>query len=247
MSVDRGRSGRLTGSRSRLHRALGPCPKLIVRLIETNAARVLRWFAITAIVTIAALGLLVRNSTQPDRIDAAVTRHLYAPLGSTLRSIAQVLTDLGSPVAAGVISLGTALFLYRRYRDVILAAFVPASLVLALGVEQILKRAVRRLRPPTAQLANLKDYSFPSGHVTATAATGFALTVLVLAIRPPRRSVWIALLCFYVIAVAASRIILGVHYLTDVAAAAALSGLAVSAVGWVCTRDDDEPNGPAVE
>lgn len=82
-------------------------------------------------------------------------------------------------------------------------------------------------RPPASvMLVHETGYGFPSGHATAAAGVyGAGAAVL----RRPRRRVRWAVGGFLVVAVAASRLLLGVHYLVDV-----LAGLALGAVGaWV--------------
>jgi membrane-associated phospholipid phosphatase len=86
------------------------------------------------------------------------------------------------------------------------------------------------LARPRPTLLNPVDhaagYSFPSGHAAGAAAVYGALLVLVL----PRAARWARALLLaagtsLICAVAASRVLLGVHYPSDVAAGAAL-GLA---------------------
>jgi undecaprenyl-diphosphatase len=88
----------------------------------------------------------------------------------------------------------------------------------------------------TAVLAHELDYSFPSGH--ATGATALALTVilLVVALESRHRHLWIALAGGYGIAICLSRLLLGVHYVTDILGAVALATGGVLAIGWACAR-----------
>lgn len=102
----------------------------------------------------------------------------------------------------------------------------------AVALNNGLKLLVGRARPDIDRLAGAAGSSFPSGH-TAAAAACWAAIALVVASRSSRgvRSVAATLAVFVAIAVATSRVLLGVHWLTDV-----LAGLAV---GWswffVCT------------
>lgn len=99
--------------------------------------------------------------------------------------------------------------------------------LIALGISQsivnIIKRALERERPYKILENintfgfNLKDYSFPSGHTTA----GFTIAT-VLSLNIPSFSI-----LFYLIAITIgiSRMYLGVHYPTDVAAGIILGTL----------------------
>lgn len=108
------------------------------------------------------------------------------------------------------------------------AMYVTSSAVLNVVVSSVLKRLVKRPRP---FLANVKinavyqpaHYSFPSGHSSSTFTTATALSQVY--------SKWYVIAPAYLWAgsVAYSRMYLGVHYPTDVAAGALLgTGSALS-------------------
>lgn len=82
-----------------------------------------------------------------------------------------------------------------------------------------LKLLIDRDRPDIAQLSESAGSSFPSGH-TAAAAACWAGIMLVLARRrsAPVRRVAAALAVFIAGTVAATRVLLGVHWLSDVVA-----------------------------
>jgi membrane-associated phospholipid phosphatase len=100
----------------------------------------------------------------------------------------------------------------RRWRW----AEVGASAVVAHGAAVVLKRVVRRPRPLTPGLqvldATPSRLSFPSAHAASTTAAALSAAPLVgLPIAAP-----------VPVAMGAARLILGVHYPTDVAAGALL-------------------------
>lgn len=124
------------------------------------------------------------------------------------------ITDLGGAIFISVFTLSLVLFGSPINKKVGIEA------LLALGLSQIivhsLKRLLSRERPYKIieQLntfgIDLSDYSFPSGHTTAS----FSLATT-LALNMPRFSI---LVLFLASIIAISRIYLGVHYPTDVAA-----------------------------
>ena len=123
-------------------------------------------------------------------------------------------TDLGGAIFSTVFSLVLVLFGNDTIRLIGLEAL--AILGLSQIVVHSLKLLLSRERPYTIieQLhtfgINLKDYSFPSGHTTAS----FSIAT-VLALNIPS----ISLLTFFIaIIIGVSRIYLGVHYPTDVVA-----------------------------
>jgi undecaprenyl-diphosphatase len=102
-------------------------------------------------------------------------------------------------------------------------------LVLCVGgqflMSNLIKAGVQRERPDVLRLTGFAGSSFPSGHATASAAC-FAAFVLLLTRGRSRRAKTIgaAIAVGGATAIAASRVFLGVHWLTDV-----LAGLAL---GW---------------
>src|SRR6185369_17372561 len=73
------------------------------------------------------------------------------------------------------------------------------------------------------------DPSFPSGHVTGTAALLGIIAVIVGTDRARARRVWLTIgVVTGVLVVAATRLYLGVHWLTDVTAGAILAAVFVT-------------------
>jgi undecaprenyl-diphosphatase len=135
------------------------------------------------------------------------------------------ITQLGStPVVVAVLTLtAVADFVRRRKKDVWL--FVAAVGIGELLFNNLLKVIVSRGRPAVMHLVVAHGYSFPSGHTTAAAAAWSAVA-LVLGRDRPRwvRAVLSGMAALVAVSVAASRALLGVHWLTDV-----IGGLAL---GW---------------
>ncbi len=104
------------------------------------------------------------------------------------------------------------------------ALHMAATSLVSLALYRGLKRWTRRPRPFASDLrirawvAPLDEFSFPSGHTLHAVA----FSVVALAYYP---ALWILLLPFTAL-VAASRVVLGLHYPSDVIAAIAL-GLAL--------------------
>ena len=100
---------------------------------------------------------------------------------------------------------------------------VVALLVLVVGgqfaVTNLIKFTVDRARPNIAQLTGFAGTSFPSGHAAAAAAT-YAVFAMVLGRRrsPTVKALLGGAAVSIAIAVAATRVLLGVHWFTDVLA-----------------------------
>ena len=103
----------------------------------------------------------------------------------------------------------------------LIAAVVAVSAGIALFIQ--LKHTCRRRRPCAlephcwATLLPPDQFSFPSGHTITAFAVATSLSVFYPAM--------LASLLFCALSVAASRILLGMHFLTDVIAGAAIGGL----------------------
>ena len=142
------------------------------------------------------------------------------------------LTLLGStPVVLAIVVLFGAFDVMRRQRwsgVAFLATVVVGQNLIANGV----KLLVQRERPPVPHLTGASGYSFPSGHSAAAAATYAALALLLGSGRRWSVKVWLGTAAAAVtVAVAASRVLLGVHWLSDVVAGVSLG------LGWfaVCS------------
>jgi len=154
--------------------------------------------------------------------------HRPAPLVS----VARAATDAGSvPILIAFAVLVGALMWWRGTR--LLVAAAPAITLGCAGLAvAIVKPVVARARPPLGlRLVNETDWSFPSGHATDSAAV-FVSLGLVLAVfvwrRPLFRALSVVAGLTVSAAIAASRLVLGVHWPTDVLAGWALgTGAAV--------------------
>jgi membrane-associated phospholipid phosphatase len=151
-------------------------------------------------------------------VDGAVT-HAAVDLvtdSATTLSVARALTHLGDPL---VVSLATVVLVLgmiavRSYRTAVYLAVVRIAVVV---VTAGLKEVVARARPHQLHpVAVAHGYSFPSGHASGSAALWCSVAVII-ATRT-RRSVAAAVALVVPVVVAATRVLLGVHFLSDVVA-----------------------------
>ena len=119
-----------------------------------------------------------------------------------------------------------ALLVARRGFEALLMA---ASMVTAPLVVYALKSAFERARPALWEAPLYWGSSFPSGHTLSTAAFAFAAMLCAARIWPQRRGLVVLGTGFAILwtcAVALSRLVIGVHWPTDVLASIAL-GVAI--------------------
>jgi membrane-associated phospholipid phosphatase len=160
-------------------------------------------------------------TTDPVRLAWVVHHRTGAMVGG-----ARFLDAAGSVAMVVVLAvLVTGVLWWRRVP--LAAALTPALAVLGAGATAaVLKVLVDRPRPSASyRLLAETDPSFPSGHATGTMALGVSAAVVVavyLLRRPLARAVALAVGAALPLAVAASRLELGVHWPTDVVAGLAL-------------------------
>jgi undecaprenyl-diphosphatase len=188
--------------------------------------------AVTAAAAVfAVLLILVRLRWAPlesaDRSAAASINSLIAgnaPLVAAVKAVTWLGSDgvLWTVIGAAAIVLA----LRRRWR---LAAYLLIAGAGALVLDPVLKSLVGRLRPVVAHpIAHGAGNSFPSGHsLGSIVCYGAVLLVFLPATHGRWRTAFIAVTVTLVALIGVSRILLGVHYLSDV-----LGGWAVG-IAWL--------------
>lgn len=129
-------------------------------------------------------------------------------------------TSLGSPSVLGIVVIVAAVGLYLT-RDRHGALLLASATGGAIGWTAVLKNLIERERPPiAARLVVTSGYSFPSGHSLASATILGALALIACRHLPSRseRGLTLGVAAAVMLAVALSRVYLGVHYFTDVVA-----------------------------
>jgi undecaprenyl-diphosphatase len=158
---------------------------------------------------------------------------------TTLVSVVKAVTWLGSNgVLWTVIGAATVILaIRRRWR---LAAYVLVTGAGALILDPILKSLVGRLRPVVAHpIAHGTGDSFPSGHsLGSIVCYGAILLVFLPAARGRWRTAFITVIVTLIALIGISRILLGVHYLSDVlgAWAVGITWLGITTLAFELTR-----------
>lgn len=150
--------------------------------------------------------------------DTTVLLSIHQWSNPVLDRIMLSLTRLGDPEFVIVIVVVTlVLLLWRRQRTE--AKIFAIACLGALILNQGLKLFFAKPRPALwTPLIVEKSFSFPSGHALGSLVL-YGFLAYLLAIQYPKRSRWIYSLTFVlVIAIGISRLYLGVHWFTDIAA-----------------------------
>jgi len=180
----------------------------------------------------AVLGILVyqvRSNARIVSIDHTIENWADGHATATSRDVLRVVTDLGATVVVIGVGVLVAVLERRRLssRNLVFRSVVLYLVLVIVGqwvVTQLIKLGVGRTRPVLGIAAGL-DGSFPSGHSAAAAAT-YAACALVIGMARSRRVQVVLTGAAVAIAagVAACRVLLGLHWFSDV-----LGGLAL---GW---------------
>ena len=183
-------------------------------MIEASEVRSARWRLALACVLLTGiwLAMLVGGRGQLDR---AIYTAFYAGGRPSLILIARILTALGEPTVLIAVSAMLGLWLWRAGRGRAGAAVLLVTLT-GRGFTEMQKYWVARARPDLEpHLVIVKTSSFPSGH--AASSMIFYVTVAIalgLGTRWHRRATAGAILLSLLIG--ASRVMLGVHWPSDV-------------------------------
>jgi undecaprenyl-diphosphatase len=182
-------------------------------------------FVVVAGVVLGLLAFLVRTNARLNGIDRGVAKW-GARNASTLSTHAlNAVTQLGSIYVVLGLCVLLGLVELRRTGGRWIVPFIVLVVAGEEGASTVIKEIVDRARPAFNPAAATLGPSFPSGHTT-TAAAFYAAAALLLGRRRPRavRTAFTGGAVAIAVAVAASRVLLDVHWLTDV-----IGGLAL---GW---------------
>lgn len=194
---------------------------------------------IVAGVVISILAVLVRRSEALADLDSAAARWAQQHNGALDHRILEDITNLASTPGVIVIAVAVGVIEWIRVPSRWIPAFL---LVVTFGdslVTSVLKGLIDRARPTIDPVAATLGPSFPSGH-SSTAAGLFAALALLAGRRRSTevRAALAGLAVGLAVAVACSRVLLDLHWVSDVVAGLTLgwAWFAVCAVafgGWL--------------
>ena len=180
--------------------------------------------SVAALTAFAAILVLV-NSGATAGLDRGILFGLHSALRATgayqsLTSFFGVVAALSDTVGVALLAIAATLLcvLRKAPRRAVLVALSAAG---GSGLSQSVKHAVGRQRPHLFHdLPSVSGFAFPSGDAVSV-VTGIALSIIVLASLVPQRgwrvALWSASLAS-ILLVDGSRLVLGVHWPTDVVA-----------------------------
>jgi membrane-associated phospholipid phosphatase len=211
--------GRKVGESARKH------PRLDPQSATGLALSIALVLVAVAGVVLGLLAYLVRTNAQLASIDNSVAKWGNRHASPLSDHVLNAVTQLGSIYVVVALAIVLAAVELHRTRGRWIVPFIVAVVAGEEIVSTVIKDIVDRTRPAFNPAAATLGPSFPSGHTT-TAAAFYAACALLLGRRRPRaaRAILAGGAVGLAVAVASSRVLLDVHWLTDV-----IGGLAL---GW---------------
>jgi len=177
----------------------------------TSAARIRLAVTAAVLVTIWLTMLLLGRG----QLDQGIYQALYAGGRPALVTTARIFTALGEPTVLIGAGFAIAAWLWWRTRAR-LALVLMCVILIGRGLSEVQKYEIARARPTLEpHLVVVQTSSFPSGH--AASSMIFYLT-LALALTSRNRWRWLAAACAIILSllIGTSRVMLGVHWPSDV-------------------------------
>jgi undecaprenyl-diphosphatase len=172
------------------------------------------WRLVSAIVALAVIWLaMLLGGAGP--LDRAVYEALYAGHRPALLIVARVLTALGEPTVLIAASVICAIWLWREGRGRLGLTLLLVALI-GRGLSEVQKYWIARVRPDLEpHLVVVKTSSFPSGHATSSMIFYLALALALTAHTRWNRVAALGAILLSLL-IGASRVMLGVHWPSDV-------------------------------
>lgn len=159
-------------------------------------------------------------------IDELLKGKLQLLQGEGSLAFFEVFTELGSEVGIIGTLVISLLVLWKQKRFSTMLVFVVA-VILTNSINKLLKSLVARDRPSINEAVDAIGYSFPSGHAMLSVVTyGFVAFVLVSReMEKTKRNFIFGLFALLILLIGMSRIILSVHYPSDVVGGYCIGGM----------------------
>ncbi len=192
-----------------------------------------RRFAILLMLLVAVVGIKVSEDVvnqESGPFDVLALRFIHANVPPAFTGMFETATFTGSAgiLAPLVIVVVLALLLAgRRFEPLLLTASVISGGIIV----YVLKVVVGRARPSLWDTEWYWGPSFPSGHTLVVAAFATATVIIVHRIWPGSRNFAMLIALIWVLSVGISRLVLGVHWPTDVLASICIGMFLPLAIG----------------
>lgn len=164
------------------------------------------------------------KSSKPLKFDHAVSSFLKSLFTEWSYPLFKLFNVLGSTIGIGIISLIIVAVLWLTKRDYLRMSFFTFTIVLGSLFNSWIKKWIGRPRPETEHLVHVKSLSFPSGHAMMNTILFMLIVYFIISMLHSRGIKWVfyIFVFLFILTMGVSRIVLNVHYPSDVAAGFAL-------------------------
>ena len=208
-----------------------------------------RRFAVLFVLVLAVTAIKVIEDVlggESGPIDEAILLFIHSYVPGTMTGFFEAVTLTGSSgVLFPLATVATIALLSakRRFEALLLAA----SVISGATAVYVVKTVVGRARPALWEAEWYWGSSFPSGHTLVVAAFATAAALCVIRIRPAAREIALSIAILWISLVTISRLVLGVHWPTDVLAAACIGAFLSLAISIALELRSSQPPGIAAE
>jgi undecaprenyl-diphosphatase len=174
---------------------------------------------LAGLVAVGSLLVMIQHNAGLAHYDLSAARWgaTHATTGST--TFLRKVSLLGGTVGMLVVAVAVSVVEYIRRRALAVFGFMTLVVAGQVIVTNVTKVVVDRSRPNIHRLTGFSGASFPSGHAATAAATFAAAAFLLGRGRSQQVKAFLAALAAGIaVGVATTRVLLGVHWLTDVIA-----------------------------
>jgi membrane-associated phospholipid phosphatase len=160
------------------------------------------------------INVVTERDLRLDEIGAA----FFGDVPDTLNPFFIVLTELGDKKGIGLVAVLVLGWLLLIKKNFLGAAIITLAAALGNEVNKLIKNSIARERPDLEHLAFIDSYSFPSGHAMVGLIVYFFVAYLIVEDLESKlgKILVISLTGVLLFLIGASRIILQVHYPSDV-------------------------------
>jgi membrane-associated phospholipid phosphatase len=149
-----------------------------------------------------------------------VIASMFVTSNDTVTTLFGYITEMGSKLGIGSVALITVLWLWLKHRDYTGMATIALAVGLGNEVNKLLKNWIGRERPTLEHLDEVASLSFPSGHAMVGIILYMLIAYFLIKYIPSKLGKRLALMgcSLMILLLGLSRIILHVHYPSDVIA-----------------------------
>lgn len=164
--------------------------------------------------------LVAVTNGQPLNFDRYLSKFFTGLFSKSTHPFFEAMDNMGSKIGVGIITLVFLALLWIKYRNYEAMAALVFGVAAGNEVNKWLKVAVGRPRPDQEHLVDVASLSFPSGHAMIGMILYTFIAYFIINELESESAKWITAIIagIWIFLMGISRIVMGVHYPSDIAA-----------------------------